>query len=72
MATRDELSAELERVKAERDKLRRALDKAARILHSDALKQQHQIAALHGFAYRGETFTKEDYAAACENPHGTL
>ena len=57
---------ELERLKSERDRLRSALDKTARILHSDALKQQHQIAALHGFPYRGESFTKEDYTAACD------
>ena len=53
-------------MKAERDRLRRALDKAARVLHSDALIQQHQIAALHGFPYLGEAFTKEDYEKAIE------
>ena len=60
------MESELERVKAERDRLRLALGKAARILHSDALIQQHQIAALHGFPYRGEMFTEEEYAAACD------
>ena len=60
------MKAELERVKAERDRLRCALDKAARILHSDALRQQHQIAALHGFPYWGEMFTKEEYEQAID------
>ena len=58
------MESELERVKAERDRLRRALDKAARILHSDALRHQHQIAALHGFLYCGEAFTEEEYEKA--------
>lgn len=58
-------STEIKHLKAEKYRLRRALDKAARILHSDALQQQHQIAALHGFPYLGEAFTKEDYEAAC-------
>ena len=65
MATKPKHS-ELERVKADRDRLRRALDKAARILHSDALRQQHEIAALHGFAYRGEMFTKTEYEQAID------
>ena len=60
----ERMKSELERVKAERDRLRLALGKAARILHSDALRNQHQIAALHGFLYCGEAFTKEEYEKA--------
>lgn len=65
-----EAAAEIDRLNAEIARKDAALKRVLEIFECDALKGAFQMAAIHGYEYRGPTLTSDEIRAALQPAKG--